>query len=146
MVVYIMLSLASAVMGRDSLENLLPTLGHLFWFDDPNNRFSRFWPYVPAWIAPHNPDALKAYYIGNSTIYSWRNAAPWIAPAAFWIVFVLVLTFIMLCINVILRSNGRRARSSRYRSSRSRWRSRTRARSRTACCGWALRSHSASRR
>jgi hypothetical protein len=103
MVVYIMLSLASAVMGRDSLENLLPTLGHLFWFDDPASGYHRFWQYVPTWLAPRDHAALKAYYIGGESLYTWRNLRPWLAPATFWILFVLVLTWIMLCINIVLR-------------------------------------------
>ena len=103
MVVYIMLSIASAVMGRDSLENLLPTLGHLFWFADSNNRFSRFWPYVPKWMAPHDPEALKGYYVGNSTLYTWEHISAWLMPMIFWTGFVLILTFIMLCLNVLVR-------------------------------------------
>ena len=103
LVIYVMLSIASAIMGRDSLENLLPTLGHLFWFADPTNRFSRFWPYVPKWLAPHDRDALKGYYLGNSSLYTHEHLSAWIMPVLFWVVFVLILTFIMLCLNVLIR-------------------------------------------
>lgn len=103
LVVYVMLSIASAIMGRDSLENLLPTLGHLFWFADPTNRFSRFWPYVPKWLAPHDRDALKGYYLGNSSLYTHEHLSAWLMPVLFWVVFVLILTFIMLCLNVLIR-------------------------------------------
>lgn len=103
MTVYIMLSIASAIMGRDSLENLPPVLGYLFWFNDPSNGFSRFWQYVPKWMAPQNRDALKGYYIGNSNFLSPENYQAWIIPLIFWIGFVLVLTFMMLCLNVLVR-------------------------------------------
>jgi hypothetical protein len=103
MTVYIMLSLASAVMGRDSMENLPSTLGFMGWFDDPTNRFSRFIGFVPKWMAPQDKIALRGYYIGNSSIYDWRNLSVWIMPVLFWVGFVLILTWIMLCLNVILR-------------------------------------------
>ena len=101
--VYIMLSIASAIMGRDSLENLLPTLGHMFWFANSTNRFSRFWPYIPKWLAPHNLDALKGYYVGNSTLYTREHLQAWMLPVIFWVGFVLLLTFVMLCLNVLVR-------------------------------------------
>ncbi len=103
MIVYVMLSMASAVMGRDSLENLPSTLGFMWWFDDPTNRFNRFFGFVPKWMAPQDKAALKGYYIGGSSIYQWDNLAHWILPICFWVAFVLTLTWIMLCINVILR-------------------------------------------
>lgn len=103
MTLYVMLSVASAVMGRDSMENLPSTLAYLFWFDNPTNRFDRFWPYVPKWMAPQDRSALRGYYNGNSSLYDWHNLQPWILPALFWIGFVLLLTWMMLCINVLLR-------------------------------------------
>ena len=103
LIVYIMLSIASAIMGRDSLENLLPTLGHVFWFANSTNRFSRFWPYIPKWLAPHNLDALKGYYVGNSTLYTKEHLQAWAMPVMFWVGFVLLLTFVMLCLNVLVR-------------------------------------------
>ena len=103
LIVYIMLSIASAIMGRDSLENLLPTLGHVFWFANSTNRFSRFWPYIPKWLAPHNLDVLKGYYVGNSTLYTREHLQAWMMPVMFWMSFVLLLTFVMLCLNVLVR-------------------------------------------
>jgi hypothetical protein len=103
MVVYVMLSIASAVMGRDSFENLLPVLGHLFWFANPTNKWTRFWPYVPEWLAPQDKDVLKGYYLGNSSLYQSEHIRAWFLPVLFWVSFVVVLTFIMLCINVLVR-------------------------------------------
>ena len=103
LIVYIMLSIASAIMGRDSIENLLPTLGHAFWFANPTNRFHRFWPYVPKWLAPHDLDALKGYYLGNSSLYTRDHLLAWMMPVMFWMGFVLLLTFVMLCLNVLVR-------------------------------------------
>lgn len=103
MVVYIMLSIASAIMGRDSLENLLPTLGHMFWFSDSSNKYNRFFDYVPKWMAPHDRDPLKGYYIGDSTLYTHDHIMAWLLPVVFWVGFVVVLTTVMLCLNVLVR-------------------------------------------
>jgi hypothetical protein len=101
--IYIMLSLASALMGRDSMENLPSTLGFIWWFDNPANRYSRFFEFVPPWMAPQDKTALRGYYNGNDTLYAWHNLSAWLLPALFWIGFTLTLAWIMLCINVLLR-------------------------------------------
>lgn len=103
MTIYVMLSIASAVMGRDSLENLLPVLGHLFWFANPTNEWTRFWPYVPKWLAPQDRDVLKGYYLGNSSLYQLEHLHAWLLPVLFWTSFVVVLTLTMLCLNVLIR-------------------------------------------
>jgi hypothetical protein len=103
MTVYIMLSMGSAVMGRDSLENLPSVLGFMRWFDDPTNRLNRFFSFVPTWMAPADRDALRGYYIGNSTFWSPRHLAAWLPPILFWTAFIMLLTWVMLCLNVLLR-------------------------------------------
>lgn len=103
LVVYIMLSIASAVMGRDSMENLLPLLGHPFWFGSATNGYSRFTGYIPTWLAPQDGEALRGYYLGNSSIYDWHILKVWLPIVGAWGVFILAMLFVMLCINVIVR-------------------------------------------
>lgn len=103
LVVYIMLSLASAIAGRDSMENLLPVLGHPFWFANESNSYAKFFQYIPKWLAPHDMWVLKGYYLGNVSIYDWRLIRAWMPIAGAWSIFILALLFVMLCINVIVR-------------------------------------------
>ena len=103
LVIYIMLSIASAIAGRDSMENLLPVLGHPFWYANDANRYERFFDYIPRWIAPREEWILKGYYLGRVSIYDWRLLAAWLPIVLTWSAFILAMTFMMLCINVIVR-------------------------------------------
>lgn len=103
LVIYIMLSLASAIAGRDSMENLLPLLGHPFWFASDANTYADFHRFIPRWLAPQDYWVLKGYYLGNVSIYDWRLIKAWLPVAGAWSVFILAMLFVMLCINVIVR-------------------------------------------
>ncbi|MCX8053893.1 MAG: hypothetical protein N3B12_08800 [Armatimonadetes bacterium] len=103
LVIYIMLSIASAIAGRDSLENLLPLLGHAFWFADSTNRLAEFHRFVPRWLAPQDPYVLKAYYLGNASIYDWALLKTWLPIVGAWSAFILAMLIVMLSINVIVR-------------------------------------------
>ena len=103
LIVYIMLSIASAVAGRDTMENLLPTLGHPFWFANESNTYSTFLNNIPKWLAPQDHWVLKGYYEGNVSLYDWRLIKAWLPIVGVWSVFICALLFVMLCINVIVR-------------------------------------------
>ena len=103
LVIYIMLSIASAIAGRDSMENLLPMLGHPFWFADSANRFADFHRFIPRWLAPQDPWVLKAYYLGNVSIYDWRLVKAWLPIVGAWSAFIMAMLVVMLSINVIVR-------------------------------------------
>lgn len=105
MTLYIMLSLASAVMGRDMLENLPSVLGFMWWFEDPAARYNRFMSFVPKWMAPQDKALLKGYYVGNSSIWKPEHFQMWLGPVLFWTCFMMALVFVMLCINVLLRKH-----------------------------------------
>ncbi len=103
MTVYVMLSIASAVMGRDALENLVSILGYGFWFDDASTRLGRFHEFIPSWFAPRDKSLLRGYYTGNSSIWAAPHLMAWLVPSLYWAGFVLLLVWIMLCLNVLLR-------------------------------------------
>ena len=103
LVIYIMLSVASAIAGRDTMQNLLPTLTHPFWFADPTNGFARFYQFIPRWLAPRDPAALRGYFLGDASFYDWHVLKVWLPVIGAWAAFILAMLFVMLCINVIVR-------------------------------------------
>lgn len=103
LVVYIMLSIASAIAGRDTMENLLPVLGHPFWFADSANSYAKFQQYIPGWLGQRDPAALRAFYLGRASIYDWSVLRAWLPPVAAWSVFIMAMLMVMLSINVIVR-------------------------------------------
>lgn len=103
LIIYIMLSIASAIAGRDTMENLLPTLSHAFWFGNESNGYDRFMHYIPSWIAPQDPAVLKGYFMGNSSIYDPRMLRVWLPVVAVWSVFILAMLGVMMSVSVIVR-------------------------------------------
>ena len=101
--IYIMLSIASAITGRDSMENLLPLLGHPFWYADSTNHYADFHRFIPRWLAPQDADVLRAYYLGNASIYDWRLLRAWLPIIGAWSAFIFAMLVVMLSINVIVR-------------------------------------------
>ena len=104
LVIYVMLSVASATAGHSMMEILVSTLGHAFWFATPENDWKDlFWRYIPGWLAVADKGVLSGYYDGDSTLYTTRHLLGWLNPVINWFAFLFTLLFVMLCINVIVR-------------------------------------------
>ena len=102
--VYVMLSLASSLAGHDMLRVLIPMIPHAFWYATPENEWAElFHRYVPDWFAVKDKEFLADFYRGESTLYTWEHVRGWIVPTLSWTGFFFALTFLMLCINVIVR-------------------------------------------
>ncbi|MCY3552873.1 MAG: hypothetical protein OXH39_20630 [Candidatus Poribacteria bacterium] len=104
LVIYVMLSVASATAGHSMMEILVPTLGHAFWFATPENDWKDlFWRYIPRWLAVVDKDVLSGYYEGDSTLHTKQHLLGWLTPVINWFAFLFALLFVMLCINLIVR-------------------------------------------
>jgi len=104
LVIYVMLSVASATAGHSTLEILIPILGHAFWFATPENDWSNlFWRHIPKWLSVDDKKVLSGYYEGNSTLYTLQHIKGWFTPLMSWFAFAFALFFVMVCINVIVR-------------------------------------------
>lgn len=104
LVVFTMLSLGSSMAGHDTLQILLPALGHAAWFATPENRWSELiLPLLPKDLTVSDFDALEDFYYGHSSLYVPRNFLPWLVPIAWWSSFLIVLVFVMLCLNSLFR-------------------------------------------
>ncbi len=104
LVIYVMLSVASATAGHSMMEILVSTLGHAFWFATPENDWKDlFWRYIPSWLAVADKGVLSGYYEGNSTLYTKANLLGWLTPVLNWFAFLFTMLFVMVCITVIVR-------------------------------------------
>jgi len=102
--VYIMLALASAITGHDMIEVLLPILAHAHYYARPENGWQTdILPYLPKWLSVSDPTALKQFYTGAGSFYDLHNFQAWLVPVLWWVAFLTLLGFVMLCINTILR-------------------------------------------
>jgi len=102
--VYVMLSITSAVCSHNMMEVLVSLMGYAFFFQTPENGWGKlFIDKIPKWLTVSDPESLKHFYYGHSTLYDPVNYTPWIVPVLSWSGFAAVLLFTMLCINSILR-------------------------------------------
>jgi len=104
LVLYVMLSTASALASIDMLQILISNTGHAFWFATPENEWKElFWKYLPDWLVVSDTKSLNAYYKGGSSLYRLEHLKHWVTPLFWWGLFTLALVFVMLCINSLLR-------------------------------------------
>jgi hypothetical protein len=102
--IYVMLSIASVYAGHDFFQVLVPIIGHAYWFASPENDWARlFHRYIPDWFAVKERRALENFYYGLSSLYDLRHLKAWALPVISWGIFAFVLTFVMICMNVIVR-------------------------------------------
>ena len=101
---YVTLSLATTLAGCDVLQAILSVLGHSTWFATEENEWrTLFWHHLPQWLTVSDRDALRGYYLGESSLYLPKHLRVWGPVVAAWILLFLVTAFIFLCLNTILR-------------------------------------------
>ena len=70
----------------------------------PENEWRElFWRHIPSWLSVSDRNILDTYYKGDSTLYIDKHINSWLMPSLWWSAFVVVLVFVMICINVIVR-------------------------------------------
>jgi hypothetical protein len=113
-IVYVMLSIAAAICGLDLGQVFICIVTHPIWFQSNANRWAElFLDHVPRYLVVNDLTALKGYLQGGTNLYAWEVIQPWIRPLSVWGVFIFVLSFGMLCLNVLVRKEwSERARLS----------------------------------
>ena len=104
LVIYVMLCMASAIASHDHTQVLIPMIGHVFWYDTPENEWRELLHrYMPTWGTVQDKGILEGFYEGQTTLYRAEVLQAWLGPTLWWTSFIVVLVFVMLCINVVLR-------------------------------------------
>src|SRR5579872_7231451 len=98
---YVLVAVGSSVAGIGMVGFLTPAIANPVWFT--NEKWDQFARAVPAAWSPRDPEAVRAYYLGNSTLYTWPHVRAWILPLLTWGGFLLLLLFMTLCFAAILR-------------------------------------------
>jgi len=104
LVIYMMLVMSTAMGGTDSLQYLFGLLGYPFQFATPENKWAEtILTYLPKWLFVSQKDALEAFYGGGAREYLLSHLHIWAKPLFYWGIYVMVLVFTMLCLNVMVR-------------------------------------------
>lgn len=114
-VIYAMLTLGASISGRDMLQILTPVMAWAFWFATPENEWvDLFHKYLPDWLIVRDNSALKSFYGGKSSLYIHENLKAWLTPVLLWSLFIVVLGFVMICLNIIIRRQWTRNEKLSY--------------------------------
>jgi hypothetical protein len=104
MTCYILLCAASAVSNDQTAFLLVGMIGHPAWFATPTNRWAElFGNRLPAWLTVPDREALRGFYLGESSVWQWEILAAWLPPLLAWTIFLMVLIGVMLCLNALVR-------------------------------------------
>ena len=102
--IYVILSLSSAIAGHDMMQTVVPVIPNGFWFATPENEWQQlFWRYLPSWMTLDDLSVLQDFYDGDTTFYAPRYLLAWWEPILWWTIFLSVLMWVMICIDLLLR-------------------------------------------
>ncbi len=102
--IYAMLATSTALNGTDMIKCLVSLVGNGSWYATVENDWENlFGQHLPEWLTISDRKILKGYYDGESTLYVSEYIKAWGPRALAWSGFSVVLIFVMLCINTILR-------------------------------------------
>jgi hypothetical protein len=101
--VYIMQTTSIAISGVGMMQFLNVGLANIFWYAGANSNWrASYQPLLRRWAFP-DPVQLRGYYLGQSTFFTRAHMLAWLQPICVWTAFIVVLLFVMLCINSLLR-------------------------------------------
>ena len=101
---YIMVSVATALAGHDIVRQLVPMMANAAWFATPENEWGDlFFRFMPRWLTVDDRGILQGYFEGDDSFWQDHYIDAWITPILAWSALVIVLLFVMLCINIIIR-------------------------------------------
>lgn len=108
LVIYSVVSAASALSGEGVGQQLVRDFSAPFWLATPENEWATlFHHYLPRWLMADDKHALKAFFEGTqgnpSLLYTSPHLMVWLRPLLAWCGLILVIVFIMTCINVVVR-------------------------------------------
>ncbi len=102
--IYIMVAIASALAGHDSLQLGIPGLTFPWWFADESNKWAElFHKEIPTWLTVNDPKAMEAFHEGDASLYTPENFRAFLVPTLWWCGFILALGLVLVCICVLVR-------------------------------------------
>ncbi len=65
--------------------------------------FHRLQPLIPDLLSPRDPEVARLFFQGNTTLYSAPILRAWLPVVLFWTGFLVLLAWVMLCLNALVR-------------------------------------------
>ena len=95
--------LATAIPSRGFTGVALAIISSVSYYASPENNWAEsVIPYIPDWMMPHDPVAIKYFYEGlpHGVPLPWMV---WLEPMFWWVLFMGAFYLVLLCAMVILR-------------------------------------------
>ena len=104
LLVYAMLGIGSCMAGHDMGQVLIPSLTWPFGqATNANGYAALFAAHLPRWAMVPGVPADDPFYLGHGTFYTRPHVLLWLPAALIWTGFIVVLLFVMQCVNVLIR-------------------------------------------
>ncbi|MBM3499178.1 MAG: hypothetical protein FJX74_10965, partial [Armatimonadetes bacterium] len=104
LLVYIMIGVSSGIVGDQFMAILTPSLAYPFRYANEVNRWeTTLIPYVPKFAMVSDPQAVKYFYEGGSSLYALGNLRAWLQPGLLWAGFIATTQLMCLGVNVLMR-------------------------------------------
>jgi hypothetical protein len=98
LLVYLTLSTTVMLVGYDFIQLLIPAITSPYYYATLENRWERMHPYLPAWLVPQDPQAIRDLFRGEAAV-PW---GVWLGPLAAWGALIFALCVATLALNVLL--------------------------------------------
>ena len=104
LLIYAMLTIDSCMSAHDAGQILVSHLTYPYSGATPSNGYAPlFWGVLPRWALMPDIQAAQGYWLGHDTLYTPAHLRAWLQPMLIWTGFVMVLLFVMQCVNVLIR-------------------------------------------
>jgi hypothetical protein len=104
LVIYLMVTIASALAGHDLVQVVAPQVVTPFYLASPENKWETlFFQYIPDHLSIRDPRIFVPAFTGYTTFFTKERLLAWAIPGGSWAIFLAVLSTMMLAMNAILR-------------------------------------------
>jgi hypothetical protein len=100
LLIYGMMLVAGPITHQYAIGFLVPHTVSPLYYNAQEPGWALFKSVLPSWFAPTDPAAVKTFFQGGDGTVPWQA---WLVPMAAWCALLIVLFFVMLCLNVLVR-------------------------------------------
>ncbi len=99
---YTLIAISTAISGLDGVGIISQIMPHGAWFGAMNH-WTGWLDAFPSWLVVRDTNAVRAHYLGNTSLYHWEYMRVWLVPCCAWTFFISLLLFTANCLNVLVR-------------------------------------------
>jgi hypothetical protein len=102
--IYAMISASAGIAGFDFMGVFIGHVTAPYRYATPANNWEQvIQPHIAPWAAVTDPEAVRVFYEGHSSIYHLAHVVPWIKPLLIWAGFIITTQIMCLAANILLR-------------------------------------------